>query len=124
MKRVLAAVALAAVFCGTGLASDHRPVSSRVEGNRPDPRLARGPDREPTPEDIVRLEASVGKSERAVVLSLGHPADIFRGDGEDWWFYKWGRKTYHVRFSKGRALSVGEGGVWQTGYVAPPPAEW
>jgi hypothetical protein len=124
MKRILATLALVVVFCGAGRASDRRPVSSRAEGDKPDPGLARRLDHEPTPEDVVRMEASVGKSERAVVLRLGHPAHILRADGEDWWFYDWGRSTYHVRFSNGRALSVGVGGLRQTGYVAPPPAEW
>lgn len=96
--------------------------------DRPDIRLAVPMNREPTAEEIARLEGVVGCSPAGAIGRLGHPdhiGDSNRPDDDEVWWYPWGDprgpspgKLARVWFRSGKAVMARyeEG---QTGFSVP-----
>jgi len=85
----------------------------------PNPRLSRPLGREPTLEELIRLQGIIGRSQIGVLQQFGHPKSIEKTSvGRERWCYAWGADGVFIDFQNGRAVRSGET-EYQTGYVPP-----
>jgi hypothetical protein len=97
--------------------------------DRPDTRLAIPMNREPTPEEISRLEKLVGCTPEKVIRRLGHPKKLIEHDDNRHnkieWEYAWGDpknptgKTARLAFRHGKVAEAGYDHYRQTGFNVP-----
>ena len=115
MKRIAIAGFILLLTGGGVLAAILRDTAeSGILEQEPDVSLAQPIGREPTNEEVARLEAVVGSSPAEVIRRLGHPSRVGKyHDGSDVWTFPWGdptapraRKAARVFFRNGVAVQA------------------
>jgi hypothetical protein len=94
VKYSVLAVGGVLLVCGITDADSSRISSISKVIVQPNTRLARPMNREPTPEEISRLERVVGCTPEEVIRRLGHPRKVIEHDDNRYikiiWEYPWG----------------------------------